>query len=166
MDILSHGLYGGVLLGRKTKRSYWTAFFFGVFPDLFAFGLPILLLLVSFLSGEHAEFIRGPESGYENIPSYVFSLYDISHSIIVFTGVFFLVWVMRGKPFLEMLAWPLHIVVDIFTHGDKFFPTPFLWPISDFHVNGHAWSDPRIFVPNVILLIVFYSWWYWKRRQK
>ncbi len=38
MDIISHGLWGGITVGRKSGRSFWTAFCFGVAPDLFAFG--------------------------------------------------------------------------------------------------------------------------------
>ena len=38
MDIISHGLWGGITVGRRSGRSFWTAFCFGVAPDLFAFG--------------------------------------------------------------------------------------------------------------------------------
>lgn len=67
---------------------------------------------------------------------------------------------------MEMLAWPLHILVDIPTHSERFFPTPFLWPLSDFHVDGHPWSDPRIFIPNVILIAGLYTWYYWWRPRR
>jgi len=42
---------GGVAVGRKSKKSFWTAFAFGVFPDVFAFGLPFSHLLFSILNG-------------------------------------------------------------------------------------------------------------------
>ena len=165
MDIFSHGLYGGVTVGRGSKQSYWTAFFFGVFPDVFAFGIPISHLLFSLLSGGNAEIFHSPEDSHASIPSYVFSLYNISHSLIIFILIFGLVWFFRKKPFWEMSAWGLHIVVDIFTHSEKFFPTPFLWPVSDFYVNGHSWGSPEVFIPNVLCLAILYGAW-WHQRKK
>lgn len=165
MDIFSHGLYGGVAFGRKSKKGFWTAFLFGIFPDAFAFGLPMSHLLLSLLAGGEAEFIREPEGGYANIPQYVFTLYDISHSLVIFTAIFLLVWAIRKRPLLEMGAWGLHIVMDIFTHSDAFFPTPFLWPFSDFTFNGISWGQPSIFIPNVTLLVIAYGYW-WYRRGK
>jgi len=165
MDIFSHGLYGGAVFGRKSKKSFWTAFLFGIFPDVFAFGLPISHLLFSLLVGGQADFIRGPEDGYANIPSYVFTLYDISHSFVIFIALFFLVWVIRKKPLLVMLAWGLHIVMDIFTHSDAFFPTPFLWPLSDYYFSGIGWGQPVIFFPNVTVLALLYSYWWYRNRK-
>ncbi len=165
MDILSHGLWGAATLGRKNKKSFWTAFLFGIFPDAFAFGLPISHLFFSMLSGQTADFIRTPNEGYANIPSYVFTLYDISHSLVIFTVLFLLVWAIRKRPLWEMLAWGLHIVMDIFTHSDIFFPTPFLWPISSFHVNGYSWGHPVIFFPNITLLAILYGFWWYQHRK-
>ncbi len=163
MDIASHGLWGGVAFGRKNKKSYWLAFFFGVFPDLFAFSFGFVQFIVqyTFTAGDLP--ILGPADGYAHIPQYVFSLYNISHSFVTFILVFGLVWLIWKRPVVEMLAWPLHIVVDIFTHSDAFFPTPFLWPISSFHVNGIPWGNPVIFFPNVILLALAYYWFFKKR---
>jgi hypothetical protein len=75
------------------------------------------------------------------------------------------VWLVRKKPLLEMGAWVLHICMDIPTHGTAFFPTPFLWPVSDLHVDGVPWSRPYIFFPNVALLAVLYAWYFFKRRR-
>lgn len=165
MDILSHGLYGGVAFGRQSKNSYWTAFGFGILPDLFAFGLPISHFFFSMLSGESVDFTRTPDEGYRDIPAYVFQLYDLSHSLVVFLAVFLVVWAIRRRVWWEMFAWPLHILVDIFTHSERFFPTPFLWPISDFTVNGRQWGSPEIYIPNLIILASLY-WYWWYRSRK
>src|SRR3989338_10826915 len=81
MDIFSHGLYGGVLTGRKSRKSFWTAFIFGISLDLFSFGIFTLSILLGFVSGpdwgSHA-----PDPSL--IPNYVGILYDITHSLIVF----------------------------------------------------------------------------------
>ena len=162
MDIISHGLWGGIALGRSSRKSFWTAFFFGVAPDLFSFGV--------FLAGAFA--VHGFElfqaAGHppdaSQIPAYVYQLYDVTHSFVVFGLAFGLVSMLRGKPLWEMGAWGLHVAVDIFTHSDAFFPTPFLWPLLVVHFDGHPWSDPLIFVPNVVLLIVLYTAFVWTHR--
>ena len=163
MDIISHGLYGGVAFGRNSKISYWKAFFFGVAPDLFSFGILFALSILSIASGP--DFSDGPPDP-ASIPQYVHSLYNVTHSLIVAISVIGVVWLVRGKPLLELFAWPLHIMVDIPTHSSDFFPTPFLWPISNFHVDGISWGMPYIFFSNIALLIVLYTWFYISRKKK
>ncbi len=163
MDTLSHALYGGVAFGRRSRWSYWLAFFFGMAPDLFSFGLFFLTNLFGIT--ERPDWSAGPPPE-SLIPGYVHGMYDITHSLVVFAVVFAVVWIIRHRPLWEMLGWPLHILVDIPTHSSEFFPTPFLWPISDFHVDGYPWSRPEIFIPNVLLLIALYVWFWWKRRKQ
>ncbi len=162
MDIISHGLYGGVAFGRKSKISYWKAFFFGIMPDLFSFGILFALSILSIASGP--DFSAGPPDP-ASIPQYVHSLYNVTHSLVIAGIVIGIVWFVRKKPLVEMFAWPLHMLVDIPTHSSSFFPTPFLWPVSDFHVDGISWGTPYIFIPNVILLIALYTWFYFSKRK-
>lgn len=165
MDVISHGLWGGVTVGRRSRKSFWTAFAFGVAPDVIAFGP----FLVNRLLHQGAEFFEhfGKKPDPSLIPAYVHSLYNVTHSLIVFAAAFALVWLLRRKPLVEMWAWALHVCMDIFTHNGAFFPTPFLWPASDFHVNGIPWSTPLIFFPNLFLLAVLYGWFlYGKMKPK
>jgi hypothetical protein len=162
MDIISHGLYGGIAFGRKSKFSYWKAFFFGVLPDLLSFGIFTTFTVLGLASGP--DWTSGPPDP-SAIPGYVHQLYDVTHSLVVALGVFGLVWLVTKKPMLELLAWPLHILVDIPTHSSEFFPTPFLWPLSDFSIDGVSWGQPIIFIPNVLLLIALYTW-FWSRKSK
>ena len=99
------------------------------------------------------------------IPPYVYSLYAVTHSLIVFSVMFLLVWTIRRKPLWEMFAWGFHVLLDIFTHSEKFFPTPFLWPVSSYHVNGHSWGTPEIFIPNVIILVMIYGYWWYQKKK-
>lgn len=163
MDILSHGLWGGITVGRSSRVSFWTAFCFGVAPDLFAFG-PLFANRM-FIHG--LDFLNnlGKPPDASSIPAYVHSVYNVTHSLVVFAAAFAAVWLIRRKPLLEMGAWALHICMDIPTHGTAFFPTPFLWPVSDFHVDGVPWSRPFIFFPNVALLAVLYAWFLYKRKK-
>ena len=59
-----------------------------------------------------------------------------------------------------MLAWPVHIIVDLLTHSVEFFPTPIFWPLSDYRFDGVPWSNIYVFITNIILifLIFFYRW--------
>ncbi len=163
MDTLSHGLYGSIAFGRANRRSFWTAFFFGVAPDLLSFGVFMALTWLGFFT--RPDWSAGPPDP-SAIPGFVHAAYDASHSLVVFAVIFGLVWLIRRAPLMEMLAWPLHILVDIPTHSERFFPTPFLWPLSDFHIDGHPWSDPRIFIPNVVFIAGLYLWYYWWRPRR
>jgi len=100
------------------------------------------------------------------IPAYVHILYNITHSLIIFIILFGLVWLFLKHPVWEMGAWAIHIGLDIFTHGFEFFPTPFLWPLFDYKFNGEPWGNPWIFIPNVILLIVTYTYFFWWKKNK
>lgn len=156
MDIISHGLWGSALLGTNKKSNFWLAFVFGILPDLLAFGLPFILMFISPLSGGASTISSGKPEFINNTPSYVYSLYNVGHSLIVVAIIFGIIWFIRRKPFLPMIAWPLHIILDIFTHGKEFFPTPFLWPISDYKFDGVSWISPYIIIPDLISLIVVY----------
>jgi hypothetical protein len=163
MDTLSHGLYGGIAFGRKSKVSYWKAFFFGIMPDIFSFGIFTASTVLGLVSGP--DWNAGPPDP-SSVPQYVHSLYDVTHSLVVVAVVFGIVWWVRKKPMMELLAWPLHILVDMPTHSSAFFPTPFLWPVSDFTINGISWGTPWIFIPNVILIVVLYLVWYVRTRRR
>ncbi len=158
MDILSHGLWGGVAFGRENKRNFWWAFLFGIAPDFLSFGIFTGMRVLGLTSG--IDWSNGPPPD-SAIPQYVHTLYNITHSLVIFAVVFLLVWLLWKKPFLPMFAWPLHILVDIPTHSTQFFPTPFLWPFfNDVRVNGIPWSHPIIFIPDVVLLLALYLWFF------
>lgn len=164
MDIISHGLWGGVAFGRKSKKNFWWSFGFGIAPDFFSFGIFTMMRILGLASGP--DWGKGVPSN-DAIPVYVHSLYNVTHSLIVFAAVFGIVWLVRRKPFLPMLAWGLHILMDIPTHSTSFFGTPFLWPVSTFEVNGISWGHPIIFFPDVIALFVLYLWFFvFKKKLK
>ncbi len=153
MDVISHGLWGGLVFGRQRRRDYWIAFCLGVAPDVLAFAV----ITVQQILGVNAVDWSDAAGARAAIPDYVYGLYDITHSLVVFTGLFGLVWLFKKKPYIPLLAWGFHILLDIFTHSADFFPTPIFWPISDFHINGVSWSHPIIFASNWILLLAGYA---------
>lgn len=161
MDFISHGLWGGLLLGRRNKRAFWWSFALGVAPDALSFGIFFVLALLGFAQGPDF----GPPDP-NSVPGFVYSLYDLTHSLVIFGAVFLLVWLISSRPFLPLLAWGFHIILDIFTHSADFFPTPFLWPVSDFKVDAWSWGNWWIFAPNILVLIVLYLCFFVVRRAK
>ena len=167
MDIVSHGLWGAIALGRKSRSSFWLAFVIGLAPDLLSFGILSTAAMVGL--EDKPDFSQGtpPES---SIPPYVHHLYDVTHSGIVFLAVFLVVWFILKQPLWELAAWGLHVLVDVPTHSHAFFPTPILWPLIDWKFNGWQWMTPTILIPNFVLLSFLYVWYLsqpnWMNRKK
>jgi hypothetical protein len=164
MDIVSHGLWGSLFFGRTHRRAFSWAFFWGVFPDLASFGLYTAGTWIGLF--DHPDWSSGNHPDPSVIPAFVHQLYNFSHSLVIFSVVFIGVWIIWRRPVWPLAAWGLHILIDIPTHSSEFFPTPFLFPLSDFSINGIPWSRPFIFFPNVILLVGLYTWFYWFRRKR
>lgn len=99
-----------------------------------------------------------PDPG--SIPNYVYTLYNFTHSFLIFALIFGVVWFLRKKPYWLLAGWGLHIFIDIFSHTEKFFPTPFLFPISNFHVSLTSWGNPIFMIINYSALIGVYFWLY------
>lgn len=162
MDILSHGLWGSAAFYPQKRKIYWLAFLFGVLPDLVSFAPNMLFMLFSgrrFRAGEPPELA--------DFSQMTFTLYDVTHSLIIFTLVFLLVYFLRGrKPFWPMAAWGVHIIMDIPTHSYRFFPTPFLWPISGFKIDGFSWGQPWFLILNYSVLAGVYLVLYLMKRAQ
>src|SRR3989338_8813078 len=127
MDVISHGLWSGISFGRSCKKVFLLAFLFGVLPDIIPFGL----IFITRVLPEGFRFVPVAQ-----LPSYIFSLYNVTHSLIVSLVVLataLLIW--RGRAWV-FAAWPLHVIFDIFSHDLDFFPTPYLWPFSTPYLNG------------------------------
>ena len=163
VDILSHGLWGSVVFGRKNRASFWLAFLFGILPDFLAFGWYFAGTFLGIF--DHPNFASGQHPAPDSIPSLVFSIYQVTHSLVIFLICFLVVWYVCKRPIWELFAWALHIVFDIPTHTPGFFPTPFLCPFAGPVVDGVSWASPIIFIPNIVLLVVLYSHFVWKRYQ-
>jgi len=178
MDFFSHGLWAGagakaVNLKIKKPLRFWLAILFGVFPDAFAFAISFTYLNWIRITGGTSPFIvrpgemEPPVQDQHPLLQLTHALYNISHSFFIFFLIFGLVtWYFR-RPVWEMGGWLLHILMDIPSHSYAFFPTPFLWPISGFKVNGIPWSTPAFFFTNIALLVTSYILlWILARRKK
>ena len=143
VDVLAHGLWGGVLFGRKTRWQWRGAFLLGAAPDLLAFG-PFFI----------SQFGR---TDWRVFPPYVHESYNVTHSLVVWGILAGGIWILRRKFPWILGAWALHILFDIPVHELSFFPTPYLWPFPTPLVNGMRWAQPAIMIPNYIALVVAYT---------
>lgn len=139
------------------------AFVFSVLPDIFAEGIMFSLI---FLGLDNMPSLDLGHPDIVDFPLYAQNFYNATHSLIVFSVVFGIIWLIRKKPFLSLAAWGIHILIDIPTHSLKLFPTPFFWPISYYKFNGVGWDSPLVLIPNIALLTSFYGIWFWRERSK
>lgn len=153
MDIASHTLWGRLLFGYRGRP--WTATFFGACPDLLSFGLWFVIRLVN------GTFVMG-RPPLEIIPDWVFLAYDITHSLVVSFTAVGLVSVWRKDLAFAMLAWPFHICLDFPFHTKAYFPAKIFWPLTDFVVDGIAWSTPPVWLSNLVGIVILF---YWRRHQ-
>lgn len=152
MDTLSHALWGRGVFGYR-GNPYWSLFF-GALPDLFSFGIYFLFNAIFNSSN-----LKLGKPDLDQLPDWLFNLYDISHSLLIASIFITLVYFLINKSFaFAMLAWPLHIMLDFPFHTADFFPTPILWPIVDIRFDGIAWSDPYIWFSNIGGLIILYTY--------
>lgn len=182
MDIFAHALWASAAakkandsLEKKKKQKiliFWSALW-GIFPDLFAFSVPSILSLYSVIflgksfSGisHHGPSLSVGDSTF-NLAS---SLYQYSHSLVIFAVIFGIVWLLFKKPWLPMLGWGLHILLDIPSHSLDRFPTPFLFPISEYRFPyGVHWANFWFMIINysLLLLVVLYFVFRKSKNQK
>lgn len=99
-------------------------------------------------------------------PSYVHSIYNVTHSLIVWAVVFSILRLIYKKPVKASYARLLHILIDIPTHSLAFFATPFLRPLSNYRFDGIPRSSKIIFIPNLIVLTILYAGYFRKRYKR
>ena len=155
MDTFSHALWGRGLFGFREYPKW--ALFWGAAPDLFSFGIFLLIRIVTL----DFSFDRPP---IDSIPEWVYVNYDISHSFVSACIVIGMVWRIN-KPFaFAMLGWPFHICLDFPFHSKDFFPTKLIWPISDFSFDGIPWDRPEIWLPNIAGIAILYLWRHFQKK--
>lgn len=163
MEIVAHSLWAAAaaITAKRTKgirlHIGWTVWWAG-FPDILAFA-------PSAAAGLWLRLANGPGPGQANghlLPHVHIGLplYPAGHSLIVFLLAFGLVSLLARRIVLEMLGWLLHILIDIPTHSLSYYATRFLWPVSDFRIDGIAWWVPWFWVATYVALAgVYFLMW-------
>ena len=153
MDTFSHALYGKGFFGYRKYR--WASFLFGALPDLSSFGVYFLVQLFS-----NFYKLKYGRPSIEEIPIWVIELYNISHSLITAFVFIAIVYFVKKDLSWPMLAWPVHIIIDLFTHSIEFFPTPIFWPLSNYRFDGIPWSNIYVFITNIIMIFLIFFYRY------
>lgn len=168
MDVFAHALWttaGAKAVNKKKKilKVGWAAFW-GVVPDFFAFTIPFLILFWNVIRGNTSFSHHAMDNAGTNLAP---TLYQYSHSLIIWAAVFILVWIIFRKPRLELLGWALHILIDIPSHTIHFYPTPFLFPLSEYRFPyGVSWADPTFMIINYSLLLLVCLYMFNERRKR
>jgi len=159
VDTFAHGLWSWIIFRNiKPTSDVWLAVFFGVMPDLFSWA--IYMFYRFFTTGFK---FGAPVLG--EIPKWPFVLYGITHSIFVFGAVVLGLYFILGHVPYWILAWGIHILIDIPTHSRNFLPTPFLWPFFDWYFPGISWGTWWIMALNWggIIIALIYIFFFGKR---
>lgn len=158
MDIFAHTLWTAAVYQKWTLKYRLAAAFFGVAPDLASFG-------IFFIQRSWQGFFQVGKPSLEFIPPYVYILYNLTHSLVIFLAVVLIFYLWQKRLPWLIGGWGLHIIIDMFTHSREFFPTPFLWPISDYTVDSFSWAESWFMALNYGALAVVYVRWYFKKRR-
>ena len=157
MDIISHALWANLIFKELPVEQRSLLAFFSVAPDLVSFlGITVKTFFKKTMDYE--------APALSAFPPYVFKLYRISHSLVIWAGIFFVLYLFHFKlAALIFFGWGLHILLDVFTHTSSFFPTPILWPFSNFHFSGINWSNRYFMLFNYSVLFFCYLVFYFDK---
>ena len=173
MDTLSHAAWGYAALHGRRRAVALAGALAGAAPDILFFvpsriGIALEQGVGKALSlgGEPGMWrANGPPLPPELVEAY-WRYYVWTHSFAVLAVVAAAWWLAmpRRREWLWLAApYALHILMDIPTH-ERYETRP-LYPLSDWHMAGLSWGDPRIFVPNVAVLAVTLLWIRRRRRR-
>ena len=145
MDVFAHILWSYILF--HSSGYVWLAVLFGILPDLLSWTI--------FMFYPHKSGFNWKNPDFSRVPKWVFTLYGVTHSLFVIAAVFIAVFLIFKTIPIYLLAWPLHVLVDIPTHRRDFLPTPLLWPFSDYAFPGISWANRYFMVANYSLIALF-----------
>jgi len=106
-------------------------------------------------------------------------LHCFFHSALVALGIHLsvlLLWWAHGRkagrisglPWrlaLPLWAWWSHILIDVLTHSDDFYPSPVLYPVTYAGFDGVAWNRPGFMLLNYLALGLTWAWLFRPGRQ-
>lgn len=169
MDLFAHiaysatacsrtGLAGGAKgSGKRLLKdaTAWWAIGFGLLPDALSMGFPLLFF---WLSGADGNF-------FHELDGDAMVSYRCAHSMITAMLVSGMVFFSVRKLFIPSLAWPLHLLTDMFTHGDGKYRTTLFYPLTDWGFDGISWWQ-HPWMTAVIWLMLPVIWLGLRRARK
>ncbi len=137
----------GARLQNEKKLSAKWLFFWGMFPDLFAFTLIFVVSIVQKIFGLSVSLGRPSITtiepwtpGFDSLSNFTQLLYQLSHSLVVFLLVIATYYIWKKRLPWVLLGWPLHILADVPTHSHAFYATPVFWPLTHWKFDGISWG--------------------------
>jgi hypothetical protein len=163
MDMAAHALW--VAAGVTWASRRWpistpvaaAAVGMAVLPDLLQ-GVPVLIWAL--FSGTDlaviADFAVAGPGAQSALPSLVDAwshhLHCILHSAPIALVVSAATWALRPALWPILAAWWSHIVIDVLTHSNEFYPVPVLYPFTMVGFDGIPWNTPWFVVLNYTAL--------------
>ena len=173
MDILAHGLWAGAGMAwaqrhRVLSRPVVVAtVVLAVIPDL-AHLLPSLVWTAGGAGSWQAVLAYAvAQPGQEpSTPALVqwltHHLHCIFHSAVIAGAVTVFVRWCWGVWWIPLLGWWSHIVIDVPTHSNSFYPVPVLYPFTQAGFDGLAWNTPWFMALNYLALAAAWGWIGWR----
>ncbi|MFC1769357.1 hypothetical protein ACFLZX_06365 [Nanoarchaeota archaeon] len=156
MDFFAHGLWSWIIFHKNKKAKL--AVLFGLLPDLISF-FPFFVYNMIF---RELPFGR-PE--INQVPEWTFTMYGIGHSLILWALIIGAIYMIYKKVPIYMFAAPIAILMDIPTHTKEFFPTPFLFPVSEWVFDGFSWGEPWFMITNYTVIIIIFAFIFFNNRK-
>jgi hypothetical protein len=88
----------------------------------------------------------------------------VTHSALVAGAVTQLLCTIQRALWVPLFGWWSHIVIDVFTHSADHYPSPVLYPITQWGFDGFAWNTPWFLVLSCAVLCAV-GWWLWRSRR-
>ncbi|MBI3341743.1 hypothetical protein HY024_01330 [Candidatus Curtissbacteria bacterium] len=151
MTSFEHGLYGGAIAYAVSPSMFWWGVFFAIAPDI-----PYIVLGI-YSGGLNKIVKRTLKGGKDDLPEYVYKVYDVTHSFITTFILLFVLYVFDKNLIVLSICYGSHIVLDIPFHDSRF-STRFLYPISNFHISGYSETKHKwvIFAQYPIIFVVYF----------
>ena len=103
MDVIAHGLWGGAPFYAQGRNKFLSGVLLGMAPDLLSFGV-FHVTHPGWFRQRLTGSISGPPA-LTLLPPYVFHAYNVTHSLIVWTAAFFLLWQLTKNPPWLLFVW-------------------------------------------------------------
>lgn len=139
MDTIAHAVFTFIVFHRV--EWVWAAVIFGILPDVLGNGPIMLESLIT--KGK----LLTRRTSKSKLALFWKPMYPITHSLPIPILIGLGLSVFYGAFYWPILAWFAHVLIDIPLHNDKDGNAiPFLWPLSDYKIQGVAWWKPRVTV--------------------
>ncbi len=176
MDIVAHTLWAGLGTGwlvqrRPIGRSTIAAtMVLAALPDVIQM-FPVLAWWTYHGTWAAVQAFAVAMPGQEpELPEWVnawsHTIHCIAHSAVTATLTTLVLWAWLRTFWLPLLGWWSHIVIDVFTHSEDYYPSPVLYPFTERGLDGIAWITPWFMLLNYLAIIAVGTALFVRRRKR